>query len=372
MSPPESEREAPFLGEPFPDGDLRAETRGSVGGHVVGIGLFLVAFLLAAAGVRALTRPLATSVVTAKLEEIAGAETPYDVIFLGNSHVLREIDPEVFDARAAEAGHPLRSYNLGAQGMPFTELEFVTRRLLEDPALTPRWLVVDLTLQWTSDLDNFGSRRSIAWHDFAGTSRACARVLGAERGTKEKGRFLYGHLTDFAAWCTNKGKGLEYARWLAAGRPSAAEELVGHVRGHQPLSRELGDRFAQRHDRFLEATDAYHRDVRRLAADRIRFRPHPPEQAEDLRELVAGIEAAGVHAVFTMPPVVAPTVRFLEGRRSAQEATLFLFNDAARYPELYPVALRFDLSHLNGEGARVFSRRLAEAFCRHLDESGSD
>jgi hypothetical protein len=370
--PPTPPRETSFLGEPFSPNDPRLARSRGVPGHLLGLLLFLATFALTARGIQALLRPVPTSIVLAKIQEIERDETGFDVIFLGNSHVLREIDPEVFDRAAAEFGHPLRSYNLGAQGMPSGELEFVVRRLLEGSIATPEWIFIDLTLPWSGEIENLGSRRTIAWHDLDATAHSCAALLGAPLPGGEKVSMLGDHLEDFVAHQTSKGRGLEFLDWLAGGCSDEWEVLLDHRRGHQPLTRELGPGFARRNDRFLATKGAYLREVQRLAGDRTRLDPLPPAEADDLRRLIDRIEAAGVRVVFTMPPVVAPTVRFLNDTGRESEPLLLLFNDSRRYPGLYPVERRFDLSHLNGEGARVFSRVLARAFCRRLDEMDSD
>ena len=47
------------------------------------------------------------------------------------------------------------------------------------------------------------------------------------------------------------------------------------------------------------------------------------------------------------------------------------FHLPGRYPELNPIELRWDFSHLNAEGAEVWSRLFAREFARLLDTQGA-
>ncbi|MEW6744969.1 MAG: hypothetical protein AB1486_19620 [Planctomycetota bacterium] len=369
--------ETGFLGEPFKVSPFEA-LPGSARRipewlhHALCVCIFLAAFLLATALLRDLVRPADRSLVSAKLQEIEADPEGYDVLFLGNSHVYRGVDARAFDARMAELGHPVRSYNLGGQAMMFPELDFTVRALLERPPSRLSWLFLDLSFGWVIDQRNFGSGRVIWWHDLRALWLACRLVLDSGRPWTERLEFLTHHLADYASRLTNQGRGLDYVRWRLSGRGGSADELIGHDRGFQELAIGLADAADQRTRRFSAFLARYTKWVLDLSKKPTEFVPLLGEPAHRMRELLTRLEEHGIRPVLYMPPYLKNQVPQLASTASGRTETVFLFNQPACYPQLYQAEQRFDANHLNGAGARLFSTLLAEEFARSLEQTSSD
>jgi hypothetical protein len=125
--------------------------------------------------------------VAIKLAHLEEHGDDYEVIFIGSSRTFRGVDPGAFDARMAELGIELRSFNLGIQGMFAYELEAVLDRVVAMDLTSLRLILVapdvfqaDLETEITS------SPRVVAWHDPAETAAALRRALDQPRTRPNK------------------------------------------------------------------------------------------------------------------------------------------------------------------------------------------
>src|SRR5688572_27502291 len=79
--------------------------------------IFVLALALMAWGIGKITPPPHISIVSAKVQWLQEHGDEYDVIFLGSSRTFRQIVPELFDRLMAAASHPVKTFNLGVDGM---------------------------------------------------------------------------------------------------------------------------------------------------------------------------------------------------------------------------------------------------------------
>jgi hypothetical protein len=301
----------------------------------------------------------------------------YDVLFLGSSRFYRGVIPDVFDKRLGKLGHPLRSYNLGMRGMLPHEVNELLRRVLAERPARLRWIVMELA-DWAPRRKNYFTHRAIAWHDLTETLSAIGTRWREDEPLLTRLDDVRIQLLQCAARACALGLAAEGVRerfddWTHPDRPVAVDkdfERLLVTRGFAPFtSAEHRQGATANHRREFQASrDEFLRHAKRLPKLNA---AQVPFESFNLPALQAQIEAvghAGVSIVYVIPPSYEE-VPVLHGlARVGHVPRLLAFDDPRSYPEFYQVNRRFDLRHLNQEGAERFSRVLAEGFAQQLDE----
>ncbi len=328
----------------------------------------LVAFATAADGLQRFVPHRGTSLVEAKLAEMEREGGPWDVVFLGNSRVQQHVDPRRFDARLAEAGLKVRSYNLGAPNMSLPEIDSVCRRLDRRGIGPADWIFVDLGFRWGPWPTEFDTRRVIDWHDTRSTWLALRLAMIEDAETSERssrrhqvtrGDVVGRHLRAWANRAASRGRAAELL-FGPSSPPSVDDVLEEGLRGFLPVTRHA-DPEGIRRTNFLRQRDGWMRQVEELRRDPARgLREPSPERLEHLTHLVRDLEARGHRVVLFLPPGVEPSVPV--PAELAPGAGHLRFNDPDAYPDLHRPEAWWDRRHLNEEGAELFTDRLAGRF----------
>lgn len=330
--------------------------------------LAVAAFLaLAAVQRRALPWPREFG-LRAKVEHLARSGARYDVLVVGSSRTYRGVDPAALDAAAAQAGHPVRSFNLALPGMTMFEADRLLRHVLDEGLARPRVALIE-ALPWEAGEDwarNAFSARSVQWHTPAHTALAIA-ALGREPRTSTARRLAlaFAHVRA-AAWAlSSHGQG---PRWLGADADPYAPDARTIARGAGFVALEDASRpsVPRRHAAFLADPGAYAAHLRRVTSPRAGAGRAAGYALGALRAQQRALAAHGVRSVyFTTPTTFA--VGWAEVLADAGHLPdLLAHHGPSRVPELYEPQVRFDREHLDREGARRFSERLGRALARTL------
>jgi hypothetical protein len=78
--------------------------------------------------------------------------------------------------------------------------------------------------------------------------------------------------------------------------------------------------------------------------------------------MVEEVKAAGIEPILIIPPSGDPRENFSGLPEGVQ---VWRYNHPSRYPELYEASRRYDDTHLNHEGAILFTDLLAARFAEH-------
>ena len=328
----------------------------------------LAAFVTAAGGLQRLLPHRGTSLVEAKLAEMEREGGPWDVVFLGNSRVQQHVDPLRFDARLAEAGLKVRSYNLGAPNMSLPEIDSVCRRLDRRGIGPADWIFVDLGFRWGPWPTEFDTRRVIDWHDLRSTLLALrlAMIEDAETSERSSRRYqvtredvLGRHIRAWANRAASRGRAAELL-FGPSTTPSVDDVLEEGLRGFLPATRHA-DPEGVRRTNFLRQRDGWKRQVEEIRRDPGQgLREASPERLDHLTRIVRHLEARGHRVILFQPPGVEPSVPV--PAELAADAVRFRFNDPDAYPDLHRPEAWWDRRHLNEEGAELFTDRLADRF----------
>lgn len=309
----------------------------------------------------------------AKMDGFAAEKDEIDVLVIGTSHLYRGVVPEVLDARLAERGFHLRSYNLAYSGMESFEADVILRQALALRPARLAWVIVEL-----QDAQARGryrrTLRFVGWHDLRETASAVRAAIQARAPAAARAEHVGTHVAAFAERATCLGVGPEVFRaWW--GVPSNEDrEFADAIRPGRGFlacdgAHPARDRDERRQQFLAEAAD-FASDVRRSGAGehsarRLRQRSSVRHDARWLRAQIDAVRAAGAEPVYVVAPALAPRLASAEALSGGSPAVLD-FDAPDRYPELFETRHRFDRDHLNGTGAALFSRVLADSLADHV------
>ena len=319
----------------------------------------------------------ASSEIQHKFEQFRAGAHEYDVLFIGSSHVIFMIDPQVFDAEIAKRGYPLRSYNMAFEGMAALPANEVLSRVLAMPETNLQWVFVELK-QWHPVMQphQLYSDRHVWWHSPRATLQACRSVWAQPGEEKHRlratGEHLYHMMLNY--WPLGKAYPLlfgppapEYPEPGPRGFLSMEQHLAGRPQAVERFRADMGD---------VAKYEAAVEKVRKAVND---FAQDPePDWAGDMQpwyglhrdfyaQQRAAVEEAGAEIAYIYPPSVSNPRISLELSAFTGGDAVFNFCDPDRYPSLFAWDKRFEYSHLNSRGAALYSRMVADAFADYLD-----
>jgi hypothetical protein len=327
----------------------------------------------------------------AKVEFALENADDYDVLFVGSSATMYGLRPEVFSDELERLGHPgVRALNLGVGGMGSFEAAHVLREVLDEEPARLAWVLYEEPLfdprLWYPDVRN---PRYIHWHDTHSTLDAIdgLPLVDAPPAYKQEeydqdwlGRY------DWRLALAKEHLGLWAWRQSAFGRgPEIFDELFGETPDVRPSEADLarsdgwvdigldaqpGVRRA--HEDFLERRGEWANRLAEITSAEAAAGPlQGGYDLPALEDLLADVRSAGAQPLLYVAPrgIPSPQMAALDAEGYAGEVLRFHLPD--RYPELNPIELRWDFSHLNAEGAEVWSRLFAREFARYLDATGA-
>jgi hypothetical protein len=309
--------------------------------------LFSGAFAVTCAGISSVV-PLDHDipVVSEKLKWLSEKGAKYDTLFVGSSRVFHQILPSVFDARMAELGHSVSSFNMGADGMNFPEtlhaIQLASKRL---PRL--KTIVVELGNMQRVVADK--SRRSEYWHTGRHTL-AVVRSIWSDKTepTEKKAAQTLEHISLFARASTCLGKGQEWLGRLTL-PAKARSETIGEE-GCVAVNRRMSATYT------ALFTDSLAK--RKAGANGVIVRDSALEEL--LSDFIERMSRAGVQVIFVKLPA------FRKFAPTNPNAVVLDLDDVDRFPEVWSAEHRYDPAHLNATGAAILSKLLANEFAEKI------
>ena len=322
--------------------------------------LFLAGFLLTATWIHSLVPE------RQKLEWLDSVQQDADVIFLGSSHVYRQLDPQLFDLERGAAAGEFRSLNMGALGMGLNEEAYLLDRILDESSPNLRWIVME-ALPFDTEFQNendFGKRR-LEWHDSTSTWRLVQALLQGDLPSEQKWSQIRRHVEHWRRRSMNLARGLDVVEGIISEPPSfdGNPDFGINQDGYVPLEMATATKPARtRRQRFLKDPTALLKAARTLP----QLKPADKPVNDDLRSLVADMEARaakeGVGIIWWIHPTPGPFHSWRKMLADGHIQYLLAHNDPVRYPAFYEVRWHWDLYHLNREGAEMLTRTLAQEF----------
>lgn len=299
--------------------------------------------------------PLRVPEVTPKLDYLKAHLGDFDTVFIGSSRIYHGVSPRVFDAAMAARGKPTRSFNLAIDGMMPPESLHMARTLLElrPPSLRRLFLEVS-TLHDMPEINSL-TVRNVYWQDLSSLAYGFRRAPVDYHNREGKYRWPAAREDMAAALVLFARNQFNIGRMIPAPDPAVqpqdparalGPDMDGFLPELHPLTPAARAKLEQALAAVLNGT----------------AKPHPkdPLNTEGFIRIRDLLESHGVELVLMAAPV---TTRDFHAKQDAPPGPrLLAFDDPARFPELYTPEHRFDYDHLNGEGALIFSRELAQAY----------
>ncbi len=355
---------------------------------LVSVLIFAISLACTAALMSRVLPPLEVPVVDEKLAFFAEHRDAFDTLFFGSSRTYSQIISAMFDEKTAEAGMPTTSFNFGIDGMFPPEDGCVAEKLFALRPKNLRRVFIELSFfrnRWIGmDPD---SVRALYWHDgprlrltWSEATRTYQFVKGRSNGQplrwkewrKNLNRWwgdlsfgkplqqrienlsIHGRL--YLRRTLNAGRGSDFVARLGKGTVRAYDwRMLGEDRRgmRQPPSRKAIPE---------PPLDQFDQRLSEASAKPVPLMPMDPEQAEDVRRIVALVRAAGAEPILFVAPDVSPCRRYLPDE---PDLPRFDFSEIARWPQLFRRENRLDASHLDSDGAKMFTEEIARMFIAH-------
>lgn len=324
--------------------------------------LFACAALLAFAAVRLLpecierTRQAGSGMLAQDARAEALLSERHDIVFLGSSTAIRQVDPDAFDERLAELGRPgHRSFNLGLPSAAPFELTRLLDEVLRDAA--PRWVVIEADPFALGILEHGLNERAARAVDVAHAPEILRFLWGGDLPLRER----LGFVDQVGQLALEDALGYGALRELARGvarRPEHGD------RGFTCLDELAAERqYRVRRQALLRDPDAYAAQIAALQRP-VESRVLTPTHRDWLAALAERAAASGATLMYLHPPTVLREDEFRPVTSWCNQTGRMCLElgDPAQRPELFAFEDRFDTEHLSCAGARLYSRQLAEAF----------
>ena len=334
--------------------------------------LFVLGLSVTAAVIGHFTPLPYVEIVTPKLAHYTAHGEEFDVLFLGSSRTYRQLLPEIFDQGMAEAGHPMKAFNLGVDGMRPPEDTFVLEQALAARTKPLRYVFVECNaLRRALPGEDEQTLRAVYWHDWKRLSALFRRAfLADEKRRNWRDRFkevkealpdFWEHATHWTENSTGLGRGHTMLddRLMRGGPPKIDYSELGKRRdGYAPFYKAQQMNAAE--TAAYEKVIAAMRDkpARADYADRV-------SQAE-LQEKRRLIEAAGGRMILIVPPYGGSKMFY---PRPGPDAPVVLdFSDPDKFPELFHPDHRQDRGHTNIPGSVLYTRALVRTLLAKLPD----
>ena len=276
----------------------------------------------------------------------------YSMVFIGSSRVVHHFIPEQFDAALHKAGYDTRSFNFGIGGMFPPESLYVLRKLMAQPSMRSRWVAIDLMDFRPIALGNEESERAVAWHDWRET-RLTLRMLGGVKSDAALGAPEY-HARLFVMRTLALGRGQGWLQRKAKVGDWKALPLTDS--GYEAMeTRKMSERENVEFNDSVAALKVMQQQVEL-----------PAPYRQELESLVALVRSHGAEPVFVVAPMIQGSLHFRDWPPAGVKQ--FSYDHPETYSALYRREDRNDPGHMDGNGAKEFTRIFAEEFSEWLKQ----
>lgn len=297
-----------------------------------------------------------------------------DALWIGTSHVARNVDVRAVQAQLAERGTDLEMFNFGIAGMNAYEQDYMLQRLLALGSRRLKYVFIEggpiamgvHPRNIFREPDDNDTHRSAMWHTPRQTKKVLDQIWLLPLGWVDRLDHAFQHLRIMGRNLSSYGLGREIRRGLRGVRIDLP--WLEETRGFRTWAETNPDQVVHSHPFAVRAAELGDEAVLTLIQPD-RLATHTDLSGLNLdfyRQQYAAAEAAGVTLVYVvMPGWTASSERPLLHREGVIPV-LWNFNDPERYPELFRVRNRWDEEHLNAEGIALLNDLLTEHLAAFL------
>ncbi len=346
---------------------------------IVNIIICLIFFCLAAIGLSNTLRYVSPEpyipVLSDKMHYFQEHKNEFDVIFIGSSHIYRDINPIIFDTELSKYNFKYKSFNFGVSSMNLIEQRFLLKNILNEKPKNLKYVFVEPLLNLNLSSKNLGTTRVTYFSNWENTLFAIKYTLKSQIRLDSKINQISTFILAFMRHFFNVGS-LSTSIFDATNSLKETGELklsYFNQQGFFALDDEKDESLEQNRQNFLNTFDTYkYLLTQNYSVKKSRKRLLPLIQSNVLKEIQEDIKNTNAQVVFTITP------GFTNINQASQTADTFhtklgsftLFNyyqsQGNDFKEIYQQQYWFDTFHLNRAGAKMFSARIAKDFTKFI------
>ena len=299
----------------------------------------------------------------------------YNMLVIGSSRVYRQVDPEILDSLVI-APEKIKSFNFGVNWLFIPETFYVYDNLVKKEELKYNYVIIEISKIRSIDFANFYTTRTKYWTNFSNTIFAIKAIWSSNFAIHEKVATVLSYSVNYLSNLINLGYFTEAFSYttnksLYAGFPDMGEQKNGYnTLTTQPIGSSLSkeENTEARHKKFLSDTSVVTNRLSMSTRQFDKFEKNPQllnryntYYANHINKMIDDAKKNGTHLVFLMSPRVDLNQynELIPLFNNIQPAHRIEISDGRKYPELYLAANSFDETHLNTEGAKIYTTILA-------------
>lgn len=302
----------------------------------------------------------------------------YNTIFIGASQVMQQINPQVFDSVVGPSLNT-KTFNMGENWFSASELYHALNLITANDSLKLKYIFIELTKIKRPDLFNLNKPRIYYWYTYDDYKFTVNATLDSHYGFIYKAATISAHTLGYFDNLIALGYGTEALTFnnvtrfnnngMALG-PFGNGYLIPHYNSTEPAYVQM-KRITEKPNPFLKDSSAITSKRKISEQEFLKFEKSNSQTEKYnkyyenfLTDMIHTYEKKGIKIIYFLP---------IRLDRSHYEEILPVFNalpetnkmevsNANIYPELYMAANSYDVTHLNIEGAKIYSALLAQKF----------
>jgi hypothetical protein len=200
------------------------------------------------------------------------------------------------------------------------------------------------------------------WHDWKHTASVCESILRAPQAHSarwdQRLALLAGHLRLMFERAGALG-GAQRIYQRMSGSVAALPAYIRDGRGYAPVRTKLSGAVKAKFEAALGGMKAAPR----------RLEQFDPALEREFRRITALVEAAGARPIFFVAPTAFPAAEQIPQPRPDGTPVTLSFDRPDEYPALYAPENRYDVQHLNADGAAELTKYVAATVATVLQQT---
>lgn len=315
--------------------------------------------------------------LAAKLEILKkNKDKNYNTFFIGSSRFFRSMDPKYFDENA-KASIKIRSYNLATHGTSSPECLFVYEALLNQKDLKIKYAFLEIdNLELLGKKLYLHTMRMRYWLNMKYLNYSIKVVLYSHKSKLKKIQRYYHCLISYIERIINlelyQGLKNDYYKDFTAYSKYYLENTktfnnTNEFNGFIPNDRDTDIQGVEGRKLFLAdpAFNEYFKKVKRISSKQFAHCGNLGYNKIYFNKIMSLIEKSkmrGVHLIMVVSPQIENYSEIIPILKKLPDENKIELANSDLYPELYLPENTFLPRHLNGKGAEVFTKLLAEKF----------
>ncbi|MBK9523808.1 MAG: hypothetical protein IPO39_03440 [Bacteroidetes bacterium] len=303
-----------------------------------------------------------------KREYLRTHPAQFNLLFIGSSSTRRGFVPQVFNENT-DSTLAIHSFNYGVDWMGFPEVYYMLDHVLKENTEGTRYIFIELSKIKIIDYQNMHTARAIYWYNWSDFKFTIASILSSPSPPTVKVAALSSHTIGYIDHLLNAGSisdRNDYHKRQTMVTDSIAKmdkSYAGYSgkEAHEDagLAHFLNDTSGLT-TRKINSAQAFEE----LEKNPELIRNYNHVYLDRINSTIQNLLATGIYPVFVMNPRADP--------RQYKEILTVFYNidpryrieiaDSRKYPDLYAVENASDETHLNEQGAVLYTKYLAREF----------